>query len=56
MRYGLRTLLIVLALGPPLLAFTVVNSNPGPSIAIALILYWSYNVAVAVRANLTGRV
>jgi hypothetical protein len=51
MRYRLRTLLILLALGPPLLAFAIVNRHPGPSLAIGLLLVWSYEIAAGVAAN-----
>jgi hypothetical protein len=52
MRFRLRTLLIVLAIGPIALTGMALDGNPGPGIAIGLIFYWSLEVAIAIKANL----
>ena len=50
-RYRLRTLLLVLAVAPPLLALAVMCGHPGPSIAIGFVLIWTYDVAAGIFAS-----
>ena len=51
MRFSLRTLLIVTILGPPLIALAWINGNAGPSIALGVLLVWSYELAAGVLAG-----